>query len=225
MQICELQGFSRHELSCIFNAYTDMKLGFGYKKITSRRSGEPYYHHPKAVALVDMLEFGNRNPAKVIAELQHDSVEDVIQMNGTENHPHRRSFQTTFGAEELLTQRYGPEAAKIILAMTKPHKPKENMNPDERERYLFFSYSQVVKRYPEVAVEAAQGKVCDRIVNTRSETDDAKAAKNLVESYRFVMPLAERAGENYREGLKSVLDERKGVLTPAQRALCVPVKY
>lgn len=234
MQICRDIGvMSEDTLLRIWNAYADLKMIFGYKGLVNRQSGEPYYHHPKGVALIDILEFENRNPEQLIAELHHDSDEDSLLYLGTTGHPDEDALgEMQFTDLDVLRARYSEEAGKIILALTnlKSIKPKNKMSPGELEAYLHALFSRVLNRYPEVRKKAAQAKTCDRMQNNRTEdleTDRGveKAARKLVESYRYVVPIAEIAGEKYRTALLAELDQRKGILTPAQAANLRPVRY
>ncbi|MBT6341054.1 MAG: bifunctional (p)ppGpp synthetase/guanosine-3',5'-bis(diphosphate) 3'-pyrophosphohydrolase [Desulfobacula sp.] len=46
-----------------------------------RKSGEPYFSHPKAVAEILVYEMGNCDPEVVAATLLHDVVEDVEEVS------------------------------------------------------------------------------------------------------------------------------------------------
>jgi len=221
-EVCQLAGFSRTKILDIMLALADEKGIFGYKEVVARKTGEPYYTHPMAVALIDIIEFGNRDPNLTIGELGHDTPEDSYMMLGNENHPHRTGVHEVFTTLEALTRRYGEVAAKIMLSLCKPttRKSKKEMSPIELQDYLYGKYAQVLNKYPEVRVLAAKAKTVDHIHSKRAPADDKFMAEKILEDWRFVLPIATYAGEAYRETLKTELEALKDILTPEQKALC-----
>lgn len=222
-EVCQLAGFSRSKILDIMLALADEKGIFGYKEVVARKTGEPYYTHPMAVALIDIIEFGNRNADLTIGELGHDTPEDSYMMLGNENHPHRTGVHEVFTTLEALTRRYGEVAAKIMLSLCKPttRKSKKEMSPIELEDYLYRKYAQVLNKYPEVRELAAKAKTVDHIHSKRAPADDKFMAKKIVEDWRFVLPIARYAGEDYYEALKAELETMKDILTKKQKALCL----
>lgn len=222
-EVCQLVEFSRESIIALYSALQDVKGIFGYKGVVTRKTGEPYYTHPLAVALMDLIEFGNRDYVITIAELGHDTPEDSYMMLGNENHPNRKQCHEVFTTLEALTFRYGERAAKIMLSVCKPHLPP---GKEKNDNYLYHKYSQVLNKFPDIRQEAAQVKAVDRIHNIRTPADDEFMAKKIIETYRFVLPVVEQAGEKYYEALKKELGDRMEILTIAQRASCRQrVKY
>ncbi len=221
MAACEGIGrFSRESLLRIWNTYVDNKLFM----TGSRRSGEPNWHHPVGVALVGMLEFGNTDPDSVIADLMHDAKEDCPIFQGHKNLVGEYEF---FQPIDMLTGRYGERVAKIVMAVSKPPRaiPKQEMDVETNERYLRFVYNRIINLYPEVRVQACQTKVRDRIFNTRTENDEARMARNLLETARYITPLAKVAGSDYEDAIHDIIKKHNGLWTPEQRKLAVTQEF
>ena len=57
--------------------YTLAKVGFGYKWVTTRRHGDRYWEHPKAVSLIWAIELRDTSVDNTFARLLHDNDEDT----------------------------------------------------------------------------------------------------------------------------------------------------
>ncbi len=205
--------FSAETLLKIWNVYVDNKtFMFG-----NRRSGEPNWHHPVGVALVGLLEFGEKDADAVVTALMHDAGEDCPIFQG---HRNLVGEFEQFSRYDMLRGRYGERAAKAICALTKPAKSSD-MPPDAMQRYLRFVYNRVVNLYPEVRELAARVKIWDRIFNLRTEGNEGRLARNVVESWRYLIPIAECAGPIYVDALSAELNNHNDLLSPDQKALCV----
>lgn len=221
MAACEGIGrFSRQSLLKILTAYIDNKVFMQ----GNRRSGEPNWHHPTGVALVGLLEFGNTTTDSVIADLMHDVKEDSPLFQG---HKSLVGEFETFSPFDMLAGRYNKRVAKIVMAVSKPPPPipKKEMDEAMRERYLRFVFNRVVNLYPEVRHLATQTKIRDRIFNLRTEGNSEKLAKKTFETIRYILPMAEYAGEQYEEVLREVVDEHRHTMTPQQKAKAIPQKF
>lgn len=221
MAACESIGkFSRQSLLKIWTAYTDDKI----LMTGNRRSGEPNYFHPVGVALVGILEFGNVHVDSVVADLMHDVKEDSPFFQG---HNNLKGEFETFSPFDMLAGRYGEVVAKIVMCDSKPERPqpKAEMSSDTNELYLHWVYNRVVNLYPEVRVMAAQTKTRDRIFNLRTEVDEKRLARNLVETVRYIVPISKLAGEMYEDKLWEEVRERDNVLTASQKAMAIPQTF
>lgn len=211
---CEGIGrFSRKTLLKIFNAYIDNRMAM----TGNRRSGEPNWHHPVGVALIDLLEFGNKDPESIIIDLMHDVKEDSPLFQG---HKSIKGEFEEFSPFDMLAQRYGSKVAKAIMSLSKPQRPMPKAEMDEgmNERYLTFAYNRVINLYPEVRILSARTKTCDRTFNLRTEKNPEKLGENLVETARYVFPIASFAGENYEAALREEFKDKSNVLTAEQRS-------
>lgn len=199
---------SRNEIVRVMNAYADAKMIFGYSETNRRSTGERYFEHVKGAALIDMLEFGNKDFEIIIAELHHDSKEDSLLFRGNENHPRRRQSHLLIDSFSRLAARYGERVAKIIECVTKPDK-KGRMNSQQKELYLHAALGRVISLYPEVRRESAQVKTCDAIHNNRTQKgSEEQIAEKTIEKWRFYLPVSRFAGEIYYDKLRSELKER-----------------
>jgi hypothetical protein len=230
LEVLQLIGFSREALIKTYIAYQDLKQYCNYKGEDLRTSGEATYHHGKGVALIDILEFDSKDPEKTIAEVMHDGKEDSHTMLGTEDHPSRQRFtHEVITTEEVLAMRYhSREVARLILAVSKPRLPKDNMTKSELEAFKFTAFGKVLTLFPELRIKAAQMKTCDRLMNNRSLPLEKKpewSAGKVLETYRFIDPIARVAGEKYHEKIMRELKEFDTLLTPQQKAEAKPVDY
>lgn len=213
MAACEgIARFSRETLLRIWSVYTDNKMFMD----GNRRSGEPNWHHPVGVALVGILEFGNTDPDSVISDLLHDVGEDSPIFQG---HTNLVGEYEKFSQLDMLRGRYGERVAKTVSAVTKPAPsfPKDSKDEAMKERYLRFVYNRVLNLHPEVRELAARTKVRDRIFNLRTEANPERLARNVVESHRYIMPIAEFGGEAYVDALASELARHDALLNDEQR--------
>lgn len=192
-RVCSSVGMNRSDISKVMEAYgKNRELMAG-----NRRSGEPNWHHPVGVALVQMLEFGESDPDHIIAALMHDSVEDS-------------DFFTKNGDPlEELTDLYGEKVAKMVMAVTKPESSilKSDMSPEERHSYLKRKFYKVIESYPEVKKEACELKIADRIFNLRTEIKNDRLVRKLDDTMRYLYPVAPHANIKYHLALYGVCNE------------------
>ncbi len=134
-----------------------------------RASGEPYYNHPFAVALI--LAEMHLDQASIITALLHDTVEDTI-----------------VNLEDIENQ-FGKEIAKLVDGVTKLAKIKfqsENIAEGENFRKLLLAMSEDIR----VLIV----KLADRLHNMRTINflSDAKGKRIALETMEIYAPLAER---------------------------------
>jgi (p)ppGpp synthase/HD superfamily hydrolase len=94
-----LMGSNGYNL--IMQAYDETLRDFGSKR---RDSGDAFFGHPEAVAIILIVYMGVRDPNLVAAAILHDNVEDLSHLGWT----HDRVLRT-----------YNPTIANIIWWMTK----------------------------------------------------------------------------------------------------------
>ena len=88
-----------------------------------RRQREPYVSHLLRVALRIIVHYGIREPDIICAALLHDSIED----HADDLSPAGRS-----GALAVLAERFGPQVADLVEAVTNPYYAPEL---DEYDQY------------------------------------------------------------------------------------------
>ncbi len=194
-KVCGLVGMKRESIIQVMKAYDhNVQLMEG-----SRRSGEPNWHHPVGVALVEMLEFDNNDPERIVAALMHDSVEDS-------------NFFTKDGQSLVdLTDFYGERVAKIVMAVTKPESSdsKSDMSLEVRHNYLQAKLNKVVESYPEVAQDACELKIADRIFNLRTEFEEDRLIQKLKDTVDYLFPIIEIADPKYQLAIRELCDQLK----------------
>jgi GTP pyrophosphokinase len=146
-----------------------------------RKSGEPYFVHPVAVAstLADM----RLDVAAVCAGLLHDVVED------------------TDVALDQIGERFGDEVAQIVDGLTKLNKINFSSKEDQQAESI---RKVVVAMSKDVRVLLI--KLCDRLDNMRTMEHMKPASQERIsrETTEIYAPLAHRLGMN---GVKSELED------------------
>lgn len=99
----------------IKEAYQDAKEAFRLKPL--RESGERYFEHLRATALILMDECRIEDPDIIIAALLHDSVEDTFAFGSWEG---KSNTQARAEAYAEIEKKYGSRVAGIVLAVAKP---------------------------------------------------------------------------------------------------------
>lgn len=159
---------TEHERELIDFAYDAAKYGH---QDQSRDDGTRYFEHCRETALILMDELGIYDADMIIAALLHDMLED--------------NFLFT---EWRLNHSFGPRAAEMIIAMTKPKKndPRFMSNHERHEFYfqrLFDSDNDVIVL-----------KLCDRLHNMRTlhHCLPKKRARKIQETESVYLPLAQK---------------------------------
>ncbi len=228
-----IAGLNKQELLRAYNAYADLKLVFHYKGTAYRLTGEEYYQHPKAVALIYVLECAGPRASidEILACLHHDSPEERLTFHGNENHPDNQPYDRVISTLDSLTARYGRKAAKIILACTKPPRPKPKalMSFDDKYEHSRLQYKQLVTRFPSVMVSACEVKSIDMVANNRTnpilqdqirdnhESDEVRRRRRIRIMHNLGLPIARVAGEKYFELLRTEVREAMQELSRRQR--------
>lgn len=216
----------------IWIAYNELRTVFDGRY---RISGEEYCQHQKAVALIDMLEFGNKDPGIILAELGHDTQEDTLFLHGNDKSLYKPEGIQAISNLDMLLVKYGYRVGSIVDSVCKPAYPKskEQMTPTDERDYKKSAYVKVITAHPEFIRECAQVKTVDGIHNTRTEpTNDSEAldgegwrdrtARRLILLYNFLLPISQLAGEKYYVALGEELDQKREILTPQEKLILEP---
>lgn len=136
-----------------------------------RASGEPYYYHPFAVAMI--LAEMHLDQDSIITALLHDTVEDTIV------------------SLEDIQKNFGSDVARLVDGVTKLAKIKfqpDNIREGENFRKLLLAMSEDIR----VLIV----KLADRLHNMRtiSFLSEKKAMRIALETMEIYAPLAERIG-------------------------------
>ncbi len=159
-----------------------------YHGAVSRRSGEPYYLHPLAVAHI-VLDW-NQEEATIIGALLHDTVEDTPMLL------------------ENIDMMFGPEVVRVVDYVTHFQSFKDSfyrgkLTDDENTRMLLEATDK----------RALYVKVADRMHNMRTiegHKTEEKKKKIAQETLLFFVPLAmalgiEKAAKELKEMSNKVL--------------------
>lgn len=192
----------------------------------TRRSGEGAIEHPKAVALISMIELKEEDPDVIIANIVHDNWEDYYLSWGNDYSKRRKMYYSkavpvrkTF---DVFRFRYGEKVAKIVEALTFFGDPMDYVD------YKKAKSRRVINCHPEVMKEAASGKVVDVVHNIRTDVgrvrdgelkvNEGRLANRFLGMMRYILPLARVAGEKYWKLLNDELQAKMYLLSPEQKA-------
>lgn len=182
------------DLGKLMATYDLAKISFGYKEVATRRSGDRYFEHPKAVALIGAVECWDESIMNSHARLLHDNDED-----------------TRIGVKSLQYL-VGVWVARRVASVSNPEKTWDSTIDKERKIVHYASIKQ--------DSEAGKIKVPDRIGNLRtheirllldglltvsdvSRQQIDKWLKNAKwqaeETEEFIIPIADTLGGKYSE--------------------------
>ena len=193
--INKIKSYNKHLNPEILNKAYDFAVNA--HKHQKRKSGDPYYIHPVAVA--DILTDLKLDSATIVTGLLHDTIEDT---------------ETTYG---IVLNEFGKEVADLVDGVTKISALEEKTitnSKAENFRKLILATSKDIR--------VLLVKLADRLHNMRtihgfeSEEKKSRIAKETMEIYA---PLADRMGMNrIRDELE---DLSFSVLNPDARNLIV----
>lgn len=156
-------------IKLVMEAYRMSKYGH---KGQERQSGERYFEHPKAVALILINEFHIYDHEMIIAALLHDGIEDSFIFGDDEE------------AFETIKKEFGERSMRLVRSVTKLPCAQEKKAQRDCQYYnnLF-----------DGEIEAKILKVADRIHNLRTlkHCDTQKQDKQLLETSICVWRIAE----------------------------------
>lgn len=211
-----IANLSRNNLVMLHTWYTNLKGTFCSDKwFDRRRSWEPYYLHPLAVALILIIEHNVKSIDLLLASLHHDDLEDKKSARWNTNHPLIERFPRWQIIQitdlDVFKSMYWINTAKIIEALTKPDypKPKDFMTSLDIKQFTFSYYKRILTLYPGLASQCAKWKAWDIIQNNRTEdtSDPEKLSNKIIERYQFGLPMARFAWDTFYESLHSELKE------------------
>ena len=155
------------DIDLVMEAYRMSKYAH---KGQERDSGERYFEHPKEAALI-LIEFGVYDRDIIIAELNHDTVEDSFIYGNFEE------------AMTNFAKRFGVRAAKILRKVTKP--------PCEPEKKAIYNVI-FLENLQTAHVEDKLAKLADRLHNMRNLASCTieKQKRQLAETETYYLPLA-----------------------------------
>lgn len=180
------------DLGKVMATYDLAKISFWYKWVHTRRSGDRYFEHPKAIALIGAVECGDTDVNNTHARLLHDNDED-----------------TRIGVKSLQYLVNFAVANRVWL-VSNPKKTWDAYIDKEHKRAHYLAIKE--------DEHAGKIKVPDRIGNLRtheirlivsgiiqsssiSQEQLEKWLKNanwqVQETEEFIIPIAEKLGGNY----------------------------
>jgi GTP pyrophosphokinase len=161
--------FKGRDFELIDAAYEFAKEGHGYSG-QIRESGERYFEHPRAVALIVMDELKIFDRDVIIAALLHDVKEDCYLLR-------RRRIKLFFGKG----------VQKIVDLVTKPENRRISFSSKEEKLKWYF------RRIINSNWETKTVKLADRLHNLRtlSACTPEKYRKQIDETRKYFIPLIE----------------------------------
>ncbi|MBP9855935.1 MAG: bifunctional (p)ppGpp synthetase/guanosine-3',5'-bis(diphosphate) 3'-pyrophosphohydrolase [Candidatus Pacebacteria bacterium] len=183
------------DLEMVEGAYNWAKYGHGYK-VQKRESGERYFEHPRATALILVDELGVTDRDLVIAALLHDILEDTYILTS-----------------DQIRKNFGDRVWEIVVTVTKPSKNDPRFK-DAEERKQFHFKSVLEGRW-----EAKLIKLVDRIHNTRTlqSCSEEKQLRKRDETVRFVNPILMSLCEEHGELGDKVGELLRAAIEPFMR--------
>jgi (p)ppGpp synthase/HD superfamily hydrolase len=141
-----------------------------------RHSGEPYFYHKLAVAVILMEYLEVDDPNLVAAALLHDLIEDIEDWT-----------------EQKLQREFNRDVAKLVASVTKPDKSEFG---DNLHQYELVTFTKVIGGGQRAVVL----KLADRLHNmlTLWGSPKKKLEKTL-ETLQYVLPLAVEEGILWQE--------------------------
>ncbi len=158
---------SSDEYALIESAYNTAKDAF---RNELRESGERYFEHLRAVALILLVYLRVRDAAIIAAALLHDIVEDIDGWN-----------------EDRVSLKFGRRVAGLVQWVTKPNVTLFGDDKEARNR----TYHQNLNRAPRDAILI---KLADRLHNliTLWDVPEDKQRRKVRETQDFYLSLAEK---------------------------------
>lgn len=138
----------------------------------SRHTGEEYVVHQRSVAVIGMLYSGIKDHRTIIADLLHDTCEDV---------PHVKFSH--------IRNDYGYKVVRIVEGMTKPELPEQGKM--DKAAYDEICGQIIFNHVREFGVDCMAAKCRDRLHNMLTLWGDSdKKLRKIRETVQFVMPIS-----------------------------------
>lgn len=154
-----------------------------------RTTGEPYFEHPRRVAVI-LIERGYTTTNHLILALLHDVVED------------------TCTPPEIIISLFGEDVYEQIKILSKSV-PSFNDSSDEIIRWTEKKPEEYYAAIAQAAKETILVKLADRLDNLRTCKDwtPQRIRKYMRETDRFVLPMATPTDEWFKESILDAMNE------------------
>ena len=181
-----LEGLSQETINIIDFAYD---LGKEAHRPQRRDTGERYFEHLRAVALILIDECHIKDPNLIIAALLHDSVEDsAIFGNATQAYSKWKEV-TRFRLGKI----FNSEVAEIVIVLTKPKVDGQEIQTKEAAHHLYIEHLSLAP------AKIILAKMADRLHNLRSlpGTKPEKQRRIVTETKAIYFPLFQKVLAEY----------------------------
>lgn len=156
-----------------------------------RDSGERYFEHLRATAIILVDELGITDPEMIIAGLLHDMLEDNFLLN-----------------PERIKLTFGERVSMLVTTVSKPKKNDPRFKSNEERHQWYFE--QVAKS----CVEAKLLKLADRLQNMRTlgSCTPEKQVRKIKETEDVYFPLIADVSTVYPKRAEYLLSEMSKAL-------------
>lgn len=182
---------SQHDIEFAYNVARAAHRG------QTRKTGEPYFTHPRATAMI-LLDVGASDPRIIIAALLHDVPEDTTYLSRAP----APTFSRITADMERLKGALGADIADMVETLTELD--KEALGVDKREaRTLYF---QGLRAAPSQVILV---KMADRLHNLRTlgAMPVEKQRRKILETKKVYLPIFRRAARDYPQEGGMLLDQ------------------
>lgn len=201
-------NFSSLEIKNIMYTYDVAKVAHG-QKLQKRDSGERYFEHPRANALILLDECGVRDATIIKGALMHNVLEDAAFFG---NAHHLTYQQLVDEARYRISLSFGEETAEIVIGVSKPNGTDIlNKKKDEIDDMYH-------KNLEAVSPKALLVKMADVLHNCRtlSSTTPEKQARRIKEVegvyynlFEKILPYYPKEGTYLLEQIKIAVERVK----------------
>lgn len=193
----EKEGLLKESLQNIDFAYDLSKAAH---RLQVRDTGERYFEHLRAVALILIDECKMQDPEMIIAALNHDAIEDTA-IFGNRSTPFSQWKET---ADFRLSKAFNPSTANMVITLTKPKADGVEIRDDKEAHDIYINNLKNTKDLRIIII-----KMADRLHNLRTlpGTTPEKQRRIVKETEEIYFPIFKRALEQYPEQGNYLLDE------------------
>ncbi|MDB4940261.1 MAG: relA 1 [Candidatus Doudnabacteria bacterium] len=197
-----LEGLPIEVINTIDFAYD---LGKEAHRPHERDTGERYFEHLRAVALILIDECKIKDPDLIIACLLHDSVEDSAMFgNATQAYSKWKEV-----AEFRLRKVFNSQVADIVITLTKPKVDGQELKTKAEAHHFY------IENLSNAPAKTILAKMADRLHNLRSlaGTTPEKQRRIVAETREIYFPLFQKALAEYPTEGQYMLDEMETAIT------------
>lgn len=190
----DLPDKDRHSILWMYDAG---KTGHRGQK---RDTGERYWEHPRAVALIMLDELKIKEPALIISCLGHDLLEDTSLFGNPIFSTYSEFKNMAFLRMEKM---FGETVANMIITLSKPRIDKVEILDKEQSNQIYF------ERLKESSADTILVKMCDRLHNLRSlEGNTVEKQKRISEeTVNHYFSIFEKVKEEYPKEYDYLINE------------------